>query len=111
MTQQNLFGGEDPQPTEPTEKEKLQAVMVTMEATRGFLIDTARDIAHELVKLNGQVTSVEVFRELRDRGYGAHLDAVDPRWMGAVFRTRGWLRVGWREVGSHCRPVSVWRLV
>lgn len=108
--QQGLFEDEPPSKVAPTEREKLDAIMVTMEATRGFLIETAREIAFDLVRKHGTVTSVEVFRAMRDQGYEALLKAVDPRWMGAVFRTGGWVRDGYKDSGSHCRPVSVWKL-
>lgn len=107
MTQQTLFDEPDPPPI--TEREKLDLVIASLEATRESLIEVARGIADELVTKNGVVTSVEVFKEMRLRGYGVQLDAVDPRWMGAVFRTGGWVRAGYRETGSHCRPVSVWK--
>lgn len=81
-----------------------------LETTRADLIKVADKLAREIARRTGQVTSVDVFREMRGLGY--QLDGYDPRWMGAVFRAgKGWQRVGLRADGSHSRPVSVWRSV
>lgn len=82
-----------------------------LEAYRGSLCETGREVAVELAKLRGRITSVEVFAEMRARGYDAALDSVDPRWMGVVFRECIWQRRGWEQTGSHRRPVAIWELV
>lgn len=79
------------------------------ERTKAELVEAGREWARKLAAVNGTVSSPEVFRALRAAGWGAELDAANPTWMGAVFR-RGWERVGYEPSGSHCRPVSVWRL-
>jgi len=83
-----------------------------LEAARADLVPAARAIAVELGAGGASVTSPQVLVELRKRGWGAELDAVDLRFMGAVFRA-GWERVGWvtgkASPGSHARPVAVWR--
>lgn len=84
-------------------------VLDCLEDVRAELIDAATVAARIICERRGSVTSVQVFRYLRECGYGRRLDAVDPRWMGAVFRSgKGWKRVGWDQTGSHGRPVAVW---
>ncbi|MCZ6868091.1 MAG: hypothetical protein O7G84_01145 [Gammaproteobacteria bacterium] len=79
-----------------------------LEKTRKRVIEVAREIAVELVGKHGEVTSPHVLRVMRERGHGNALDAVDARFMGAVFRA-GWLKNGYRCDGaSHNRPVAVW---
>lgn len=84
----------------------------TLEATRADLLAKARTIAWALAGTDGTVTSPDVVAEMRQQGYGAELDAVDLRFLGAVFRC-GWERAGWvtgrASPGSHARPVAVWR--
>lgn len=77
---------------------------------RAGLVEVARDIAIRLARQRGRVTSVEVFAEMRAQGYDDALDAVDPRWMGAVFNEDIWSREGWETTGSHKRPVAIWSL-
>jgi hypothetical protein len=87
------------------------AALADLERTRAALIAVARVIARDIATARGRVTSVDVFRRLRADGLGAQLDAVDPRWMGAVFRGRdGWRQAGLEKAGSHRRPVAVWVL-
>lgn len=78
---------------------------------RAGLVEIGREIAIELAKNRGRITSVEVFAEMRARGYDEALDACDPRWMGVVFKEDIWKRDGWEQTGSHKRPVAIWRLV
>lgn len=78
-----------------------------LEAHRGPLVSAARRIAIEIERTLGRVSSPEVLRELRRRGYD--IDSSDRRFMGAVFR-EGWVRIGWEPTGSHCRPVPIWKL-
>lgn len=80
-------------------------------AYRGALCETGREVAVELCKQRGRITSVEVFAEMRARGYDEALNSADPRWMGVVFREEIWERQGWEQTGSHRRPVAIWRLV
>ncbi len=76
---------------------------------RAELIALARTAATHLANRNGTVTSPQVVKELRRRGYGPLLDKVDRRLMGPVFRG-GFRRVGYANEGSHGAAVSVWEL-
>lgn len=82
-----------------------------LEAYRGALCEIGREVAIEVAQQRGRVTSVEVFSEMRARGYDEAMDSVDPRWMGVVFRESVWKRRGWEQTGSHRRPVAIWDLV
>lgn len=81
-----------------------------LEKWRSGLVEIGREIAIQLARRRNRVTSVEVFAEMRAQGYDEALDAVDPRWMGAVFREEIWQREGWETTGSHRRPVAIWSL-
>jgi len=87
---------------------KRDCALDHLEVTRLYLINLARDLAARLAKMKGTVTSSEVLFLLRSE-VPEMLEKVDPRFMGAVFRS-GWIRVGFEHTGSHCRPVSRWRL-
>jgi hypothetical protein len=79
---------------------------------RAELIEVATGIARELSAASGATCMPRVLRALRERGYGDKLDAVDPRWSGAVLLpSRGWERTGeiTRE-GSRARPVPMWKV-
>lgn len=76
-------------------------------ATTTELVLVAKEVAQELAHKNGAVSSTDVLDELRARNYD--VDAVEKRFMGAVFR-KGFYRDGYENTGSHHRPVSVWRL-
>lgn len=82
-------------------------VLDRLAASRATLIEIASRIARRLCQEQGQVTSTDVFREMRD-DYRELMADVDPRWMGAVFRKRGWRCLGYRQDGSHGRPVPIW---
>lgn len=91
------------------EHAKRDRVLDALQQTRADLIAAADTVARRLCAQNGQVTSTEVFDELRVQGHGPKLDQVDPRFMGAVFRKgNGWNRIGFEPIGSHGRPVAVW---
>jgi hypothetical protein len=91
------------------ERTKRDRALNLLEATRGDILDAARQAAMDLIILNGRVTAPEVFTLMRERGFEEVLSRVDPRFMGAVFREgQGWRRVGWENKGSHRRPVSIW---
>lgn len=85
-------------------------VLDVLEEWRKCLVLEAKSRAVRLAKRNGSVTSVEVLDQLRaDPEWSTAVDAVDPRFMGAVFR-KGWRRLGWEPAGSHARPVARWEL-
>ena len=105
MTQGEL----DFSPSTQTEAQKRDAILDTLQETRTRLIKEARATARSLAAMKGRVTSVEVLSEMRVLGWGAEIDRVDPRFMGAVFRS-GWERIGWECTGSHGRTVAIWRL-
>lgn len=77
---------------------------------RRMLIHIAEGIALELARAHGSVSSPEVLREMRARGWGPHLADIDGRFMGAVMLpSRGWRRTGELDrTGSRARPVPRW---
>lgn len=85
-------------------------VLDALDAARGALVAEARKIAHQLARQRGRITSVEVFQAMHAFGYEDQLKEVDARFMGCVFRTAEWRRVGWESTGSHKRPVAIWSL-
>ena len=85
-------------------------VLDVLEEWRKCLVLEGRSRAVAIARRKGSVTSTEVLAELRaDPEWADAVDAVDPRFMGAVFR-KGWARAGWDTSGSHARPVSRWVL-
>lgn len=85
-------------------------VLDVLEEWRKCLVLEGRSRAVAIARRNGSVTSTEVLAELRaDPEWADAVDAVDARFMGAVFR-KGWARAGWETSGSHARPVSRWVL-
>jgi hypothetical protein len=107
LTPQRKVGSPGPQQIETKGREDA---LDKLEEYRSGLVEIGRDVAIALAKRRNRITSVEVFAELRAQGYDAALDAVDPRWMGVVFREDIWQREGWETTGSHRRPVAVWSL-
>lgn len=89
-----------------TEEEKRDAALAVLSATRASIIKRARSIAIQIARAEGEVHSSQVIQILRDEGFDP--DRFDKRFMGVVFQ-RGWERVGYRNEGSHARPISVWR--
>jgi len=110
--QLGLFG--HPAPPDPVERRKVEhkkrdEVLDALGQTRAALIRKAGEIALRIAHRKGNVTSVEVFDELKREGLGPMLTLYDPRWIGAVFRSgNGWRKQGYSTDGSHGRPVSVW---
>lgn len=92
------------------EAQARDAALDKLATYRAGLVDIARAIAISLAKKRRRITSVEVFAEMRAQGYDEALDAVDPRWMGAVFNEGIWKREGFETTGSHKRPVAIWSL-
>jgi hypothetical protein len=83
-----------------------------IERTRGTLVSQAQQIAEEIFRAKGRVSSSDVWAVIEQRAktslvLAAQLVQADPRWIGAVFR-HGWRRVGYEATGSHKRPVAVW---
>jgi hypothetical protein len=74
------------------------------------VIELARGVARTLALQHGRVTSSGVLQAMRDQGMGDEIDAVDRRFMGCVFRGRGWQQIGWETSGSHRRRQPVWAL-
>jgi hypothetical protein len=92
------------------EEERKERALDELEVTRAALISIAEGIARRLSSEQGKVTSTEVIQEMIAQGFGPQLDLVDKRFMGVVFRPdRGWLHLGYAKLGSHRRPISVWR--
>jgi hypothetical protein len=86
------------------------AALALFDQYRSTLVDAAHDIAIDLAKQQGKVTSPQVLAVLREHPkLGDVTKSVDRRFMGAVFNRKCWERIGWTSTGSHRRPVSVWR--
>jgi hypothetical protein len=93
------------------EKAGREHALDQLEKWRSGLVEIGREVAIQIARKRGRVTSVEVFATMRAQGYDDALDACDPRWMGAVFREEDvWQREGWETTGSHKRPVAIWSL-
>lgn len=93
------------------ELEARERALDALEQHRPALVAIAYETARRIAVEHGKVTSPEVLAALRAQGHGEAIDAVDRRFMGAVFRaSRGWRRVGWVSTGSHRRPVAVWEI-
>ena len=107
LTPKRKLGSPGP---EGRETDAREAALDNLDRYRVGLVEIAREIAVRLAQRRSRITSVEVFAEMRAQGYDEALDAVDPRWMGAVFREEIWFREGWETTGSHRRPVAIWSL-
>lgn len=84
------------------------AALDLFETFRPQLLAEARTIALQFAKEKGRVTSSEVIERMVAK-FPQAMASVDHRFMGGVFRG-GWERIGFEPSGSHCRPVSVWKL-
>lgn len=78
---------------------------------RAALISAADIIARRLADALGSTCMPRVLRAMRELGYGDAMDAVDPRWSGAVLLpSRGWEKTGvYVPEGSRARPVPMWK--
>lgn len=104
----------------PVEPEPVQARAKQRDAERDRSLDALSAVRAELIALAdaaaldiarqwGSVTAPELLTELRARGYGEMLAAVDPRWIAAVLLpSRGWRAIGYVNHGSKSRPVKRW---
>lgn len=86
---------------------KRDAALHLFEEHRQNIIQVARVVAHNIANKKGRVTSPEVVREMLEMGY--NFDGIDMRFMGGVFR-KYWERIGFENKGSHCQPISIWKL-
>lgn len=78
-----------------------------LERTRSDWISRARIVAHNIILRKGCVTADDL------REVWPVPDAWDARVVGAVFRDRRFLKVGYtatERVTSHSRPIAVFRL-
>lgn len=108
--QLNLFEQEQVNLFEQAHDKAKDAALNLLEEKRAELISCATQIAQEIARQQGTVTSPAVLARLQEE-FPEAVAGVDRRFMGAVFRrNRGWTRVGWAAQGSHSRPVSVWKL-
>lgn len=74
------------------------------------IVDEAFRLAKAYAVMNGTVTSTIVFQLLRQfPEWSEQLEDTDPRFMGAVFRKKGWEEVGQIKSGSHGRRVPIWK--
>ena len=71
-------------------------------------VERARIVAIEIARSTGRVTSDDLRRVFPPP------PAMDPRIIGAVFRSKGlWRRIGWEQTKqpqAHARPIAVWGL-
>ena len=93
-----------------SQEEQRDAALDMLAKKRAEVVAIARAVAEEIAAREGTVTSPQVLAEMRARGHGDLLDAVDRRFMGVVFRL-GWVASGHAQTGSHKRSVPVWRRV
>lgn len=94
-----------------SEIEKRDEALAMLAETRKNLIVTAKSVAKMLASKNGEVTSPEVVKYIKDNKLSNYIDDVDKRFMGVVFRDKGWYRVRFDNKGSHHQPISVWKLL
>jgi len=113
MTQRELFDARslddarnDAMKHAAVERDERERILGALEGVRAELVEVGKRTAQQL-SVWGPVTSVAVFAAMRAAGYGHMMDQVDSRWAGCLFR-RGWRRVGYEPIGSHCRPVAMW---
>lgn len=90
------------------ESREKKAILDELARIRSDLIERAKTIAVQIAKMQGTVSSPEVVRVLKAE-HAPGIDEVSTKFMGAVFR-EGWIRVGFEPKGSHCQPISVWRM-
>ena len=79
-------------------------------ALKMSLNDEAFRIAVMYARMNGTVTApivLEILKGLPD--LSDELEAVDPRFLGGIFRRTGWTKVGVVNQGSHGREVPIWK--
>ena len=76
----------DPPPPLPLEREAIarDAALDLLELHRPNLVAIGKATALQLVLANGQVSCPEVLQHMRANGHAAAMDAVDPRWSGAI---------------------------
>lgn len=93
------------------EFKKRDSALELLREHRAALIDVARNIAITLARKNKTVTSTEVIKTMKEKGFESYVEKYDKRFLGAVFTDKKtWTKVGYDNSGSHGRPVSVWRL-
>lgn len=86
-------------------------VLDDLDDRREFIIAAGKSIARYIARTKGTVTAAEVLASMRDDSrYADGLDKCDPRWTGCLFRGKEWEHVGEERLGSHHRPVWIWRL-
>lgn len=91
------------------EASKRDTALDRLRKHRSELIVAAFIAARRHEAKHGEVTSTDVLAALRaDPAMKIRLAGKDTRFMGAVFRRKGWKRLRWDPKGSHCRPVAVW---
>lgn len=91
------------------EKNKRNTALENIKENRAFLVKEAEKLAVSIAKKKGTVTSPEVLSKIREKFEEAR--HIDGRFMGVVFAQKGtWTRVKFVNEGSHCQPISVWKL-
>jgi hypothetical protein len=104
MTQTQMFDDHLPRPR----GSDVDRILEAFGTSKPELIAEGRRVALEIWSRQGHVTSVEVVKHMREHGWADAIGAVDPRWVGAVFRLQGWEPIATSPTGSHRRPVTVW---
>ena len=91
------------------EERKRDAILDDHEATKPEPLRVLRLIAHAIANRNGSVSCPEALRAMRAEPDGAAmLEGLDPRFAGALFRERGWVKRGTDNSGSHGRTCQRW---
>ena len=94
-----------------TKEDARDETLIAMSSTRAFLIEKATEIAVEICKRQGHVTSPQVLKRMHEiPELAAMLASCDPRWAGGVFlKSRGWRNTGtYVNEGHKARPVPRW---
>lgn len=83
-----------------------QAILPLFELTRADWLATARNVARYIASQKGEVTIDDI------RAVWPPPENVDPRVMGAVFRTAEFIPIGYRKSKRktcHNRPIAVFK--
>ena len=92
------------------EIDKRNAALDLLEKHRSELINAGKDAAHKIARFYGCVTSADVMEYLKTTEHKETIAKVDPRFLGAIFRSNTWRKIGYENKGSHARPISIWEL-
>lgn len=96
------------EPKVEVKAKKKVTVVTNNPLTREQLIAKAKKIAVKCAAKNGKVSSTDIWAVFQQTK--VNTGGNDPRWMGAVFDKKTWVKTGYEFSGSHGRPVAIWEL-